>query len=75
MTAIIRLIGGIHRDVTGRANEPLRFYLTIDRGLKSGTLTEVDLDEGQILKLIAEGARALEMLRERGFAMWEGDDA
>ena len=58
-----RLAGGIHREVTGRANEPLEFYLSVDRGLKSGRLDRVSLDEAQILRLIAEGAQALELIR------------
>lgn len=59
----IRLLGGIHRDVSGRADEPVRFYLTIDRGLASGRLDTIPVDEDAILRLIAEGAHALAMLR------------
>jgi LytS/YehU family sensor histidine kinase len=58
-----RLVGGVHRDVSGRATEPLRFYLTIDRGLKSGQLDTITVDERQILRLISEGVQALIMLR------------
>lgn len=60
-----RLLGGVHRDVTGRADEPLRFFLTINRGLASGKLDDVELDEDQILRLIVDGAQALEMLRKK----------
>jgi hypothetical protein len=60
----VRLLGGIHRDVTSRADEPLKFFLTINRGLASGKLDDVELDEDQILRLIVEGAKALEMLRK-----------
>jgi hypothetical protein len=60
----MRLIGGIHRDVSGRAGDPLRFTLMIDRGLKSGRLEEVEVDEAQILRLIASGADALELFAE-----------
>lgn len=58
-----RLIGGVHRDVSGRADEPLRFYLAVDRGLKSGKFDEVEVDEQAILKLLVTAAQALEMLR------------
>jgi hypothetical protein len=58
-----KLIGGVHRDVTGRADEPLRFFLSVDRGLKSGTLDSVELTEDDLLALIVEGAQALRMLR------------
>ena len=57
------LVGGIHRDVTGRADEPLRFFLSINRSLKSGQLDIVEVSEAQILRLIVDGAKALEMLR------------
>jgi hypothetical protein len=60
-----RLIGGVHRDVTGRADEPLRFYLSFSRGLKSGKLDNVNLDEEQILRLIVDGAKALQLLRSK----------
>jgi hypothetical protein len=58
-----RLVGGIHRDVTSRTDDPSRFYLAIDRGLKSGNLDEVEVDEQAILKLLVTAAQALEMLR------------
>lgn len=58
-----RLVGGVHRDVTGRVDEPLRFYLVVDRGLKSGALDQVDVGEAEIIALVREGAQALDMLR------------
>jgi hypothetical protein len=57
-----RLVGGIHRDITGRADEPLRFFLSIDRGLKSGRIESVKLREEQILGLVKSGVAALELL-------------
>jgi hypothetical protein len=58
-----RLVGGVHRDVTGRASDPLRFYLSIDRGLASGRLDDVTVGEAELLRLIADAAQALAMLR------------
>ena len=58
-----RLVGGIHRNVTGQVDEPTTFFLSVDRRLKSGKLDDVPLDEDQILKLVAEGAEALRLFR------------
>jgi hypothetical protein len=58
-----RLVGGIHRDVSGRANEPLRFFLTIDRGLASGKLDSIEVGEAELLKLIEEAAGAFALIR------------
>jgi hypothetical protein len=61
-----RLVGGVHRDVTGRAGDPLRFYLSVSRGLKSGTLDDVELSRADLLRLIREAAAALELLEREG---------
>jgi hypothetical protein len=59
-----RLVGGVHRDVSGRVDEPLRFFLSVDRGLASGKLDDVEVAEEQILRLVESGAAALRMLAE-----------
>lgn len=59
----VRLVGGVHRDISGRAEEPPRFYLTIDRGLKSGQLDDVSVGEKDLLRLIVDAAKALELIR------------
>lgn len=64
--ATTRLVGGVHRDVSGRGDEPLRFYLSVDRELASGKLDNVPVDEAKLLDLVVEAGSALKMLqRER----------
>ena len=60
-----RLIGGIHRGVSGRADEPLRFYLVVDRGLKTGKLDNVDLGERDLIRLIQDAAGALALIHNK----------
>jgi hypothetical protein len=57
-----RLVGGVHRDITGRIDDPLIFYLLIDRGLASGKLDRVLVDEASLFRLLTEAAKALELL-------------
>lgn len=57
-----KLVGGVSRHVSGRTESLLRFSLSIDRGLASGKVDVVELDEAQILELVASGARALGMI-------------
>lgn len=59
-----RLVGGVHRDVSGRANDPLRFFLSIDRRLASGKLDDVEVDEQALIRLVIEAGQALELLRK-----------
>jgi hypothetical protein len=58
-----RLAGGISRDVGRGSDEPSEFYLAVDRGLASGKLDYVVLDERDLLRLIKDAAQALELLR------------
>lgn len=61
-----RLVGGVHTDVSGRPFSPSErpvFYLSVDRGLKSGKLDDVPLDERDLLRLVVDAGRALETLR------------
>jgi hypothetical protein len=60
-----RLVRGVHRDLTGRSDEPLRFHLSIDRGLASGKLDDIEVDERDLLELIESAAHALRLLRSR----------
>jgi hypothetical protein len=56
----MRLLGGINRDVAGPHDAPPQFHLTVDRELRSGKLDEIELTERQIIRLIADGAQALD---------------
>jgi hypothetical protein len=53
-----RLVGGVSRcdDLRGIAT------LRVDRGLKSGVLDVIDLDEEQLARVVAEGAAILHRL-------------
>ena len=58
-----RLIGGISRSNTGGPRSPFRYNLAIDRNLCGGKLDVVELSEQQILRLVSDGAKALNHMR------------
>ncbi len=60
-----RLVGSISREGGGRGDGPLRYTINIDRGLRSGKLDVVDVDEEDIIRLMVGGAHALAALHNK----------
>ena len=62
-----KLVGTIHIDHPGAREREQgaqsRVYFSIDRGLRSGKLDEVELSEDDLLALIKTAAQCLQILR------------
>jgi hypothetical protein len=58
-----RIVGGVHLEHP--RGEPSYAFLAVDRGLKSGAITDVRLDEDTRIALIEGAAIALRVLRRQ----------